>query len=72
MFTINQIRVIGKIKIIETATMLIKNDVLAVTSDGSLYPISADMLSTALIYLRYSWRLFLSAMDVGNMQEWTA
>ena len=41
----------GKIKIIETAAMLIKSDVLAVTLDGSLYPSSTDMLSTALIYL---------------------
>ena len=40
-----------KIKIIETAAMLIKSDVLTVTPDGSLYPSSADMLSTALIYL---------------------
>ena len=31
--------------------MLIKSDVLAVTPDGSLYPSSADMLFTALIYL---------------------
>ena len=31
--------------------MLIKSDVLAVTPDGSLYPSSADMLSTALICL---------------------
>ena len=31
--------------------MLVKSDVLAVTPYGSLYPSSADMLSTALIYL---------------------
>ena len=31
--------------------MLMKSDVLAVTPNGSLYPSSADMLSTALIYL---------------------
>ena len=43
---------LGKIKIIETAAMLmIISDVPAVTPDGSLYPSSADMLSTALIYL---------------------
>ena len=40
-----------KFKIIETPAMLIKRDVLAVTPDGPLYPSSADMLSTALIYL---------------------
>ena len=42
---------LGKIKIIETAAMLIKSDVLAVTPGGSLYPSSAEMLSTALTYL---------------------
>ena len=42
---------LGKIKIIETAAMLTKSDVLAVTPDESLYPSSADMSSTALIYL---------------------
>ena len=42
---------LGKVKIIETTAMLIKSDVLAVTPDGSLYPSSADMSSTALIYL---------------------
>ena len=31
--------------------MLIKSDVLALTPDGSLYPSSAEMLSTALTYL---------------------
>ena len=35
----------------ETAAMLTKSDVLAVTPDESLYPSSADMSSTALIYL---------------------
>ena len=42
---------LGKIRIIETASMLIKSDVLAVTPDGSLYPSSADMSPTAVIYL---------------------
>ena len=32
-------------------SMLIKSDVLAMTPDGSLYPGSADILSTAQIYL---------------------
>ena len=41
----------GKIKSIETQAMLIKSDVLAMTPDGSLYPSSVDMSSTALIYL---------------------
>ena len=39
--------------------MLIKSDVLAVTPDRSLYPSSADMLSTALIYL-------LDSSPMGN------
>ena len=42
---------LGKIKNIETPGMLIKSDMLAMTPDGSLYPSSADMSSTALIYL---------------------
>ena len=43
---------LGKIKSIETPAMLIKkSDVLAMTPDGSLYPSSADISSTALIYL---------------------
>ena len=45
-------QLIGKINIIESSAMLIKSDVLAVTPDGSMYPSSADMLSTALTYLR--------------------
>ena len=43
--------------------MLIKSDVLVMTPDGSLYPGSADMLSTALIYLpntlRFSYRQWM-------------
>ena len=42
---------LGKIKSIETPVMPIKSDVLAMTPGGSLYPCSADMSSTALIYL---------------------
>ena len=61
-----------KIKIIETAAMLIKSDVLTVTSDGSFYPSSADMSSPALIYFPNTWRLLLCAMDVGSMQQRTA
>ena len=42
--------------------------VLAMTADGSLYPSSADMSSTALIFLPDTsptvW-----AMDVESMQE---
>ena len=37
--------------------MLIKSDILAVTPDGSLYPNSADMSSTVLLYLANTWRL---------------
>ena len=58
-----------KIKIIGTAAMLIKSDVLAVTSDGSFYPSSADMSSTALLYFPHTWRLLLWAMDVGSMRQ---
>ena len=54
-----------KIKIIETAAMLINSDVLAVTSGGSFYPSSVDMFSTALIYLSNTWRLLLWTMDAG-------
>ena len=36
-----------KIKIIQTAVILIQNDVQAVAPDGSLYPSTAHMSSTA-------------------------
>ena len=51
-----------KIKIIETAAVLVKSDVLTVTSAGSFYPSSADMSSPALIYFPDTWRLPLWAL----------
>ena len=47
--TINQstVQLIKKNKIIQTAVMLIQNDVQAVAPDGTLYPSAVNMSSTA-------------------------
>ena len=62
--TINQstVQLIKKIEIIQTAVMLIQNDVQAVAPDGTLYPIVANMLSAG-------WYTYLKFLD-PSFRQW--